>query len=192
MAHFRTHLLTVFMATIVAACLVTHVLAADPPPKLTDIIITTSRTHLLLFTGMKNGFPAEILTRIQSGIPVNYTFEIQLEEVHSGWFDTTLVDTELVHTIRYDSIKKEYLISFSEKKGETVTTRSLDKAKRLLSEINGYPLIERKRLKPDQAYALHITAILKEKRLPLGFQTLLPFMSHWNIETDPRTIEFRY
>ena len=166
--------------------------AAGNKPELKDIIITTSASDLLLFATVKNGFTGEMIEKVKNGLPITFTFHVELEQVRSGWFDTTLVEATIVHTMRYDSLKQEYQISFSEQKGHTVTTRSRTEAERLMAEVSGYQLIKRDRLIPDASYALHIKATLDENTLPLGMQSIIPFASYWDFDTDWRTIEFRY
>jgi len=161
-------------------------------PDLKDIIITTSKSHLILFATVENGFTKEMLDGIHNGLPVTFTFHVELDKIRSAWFDSTLVDTTITHKLKYDSIKQEYSVIFSEKKGRTVTTRSLEEARQLMSELNGFPLIARNQLIADAPYALKIKATLAETTLPLGIHYILPFTSLWDFETDWRTIEFRY
>ncbi len=165
---------------------------AAPRPELKDIIITTSATDLLVFATIEHGFTDEMVEQVKNGLPVTFTFHMELEQVKSGWFDSTLVETAVHHTLRFDSLKQEYQISFSERKGHTVTTRSLAQARHLMAELSGYQLIKRDRLIPDASYALHIKATLAENTLPLGLETIIPFSSYWDFDTDWRTIEFRY
>ena len=161
-------------------------------PELVDIIITTSKSHLLLFATVKNCFTEDMVKGVHNGIPITFNFHVELDAVRSGWFDSTLVETTLTHTLRYNSFKEEYEVVFSEKNGQAVTTRSLQKAKDLMAEVSGFQLIERKKLVPDAPYALKIKATLTETTLPLGMHYILPFTSFWNFETDWRTIEFHY
>jgi len=177
---------------LIVLCLCPAPATAEERPELKDIIITTSSSHLLLFATVKNGFTDEMIQGIKNGLPITFTFHVELDQVRNNWFDSTLVETTIRHTMRYDPLKEEYQVSFSERKGHTVTTRSLDEACQLQAEVSGFPLIERSRLLPDAAYALHIKATLAENTLPLGMQTIIPFSSYWDFDTDWRTIEFRY
>ncbi len=161
-------------------------------PDLKDIIITTSKSHLILFATVKNGFTSDMLEGMRNGLPVTFTFHIELDKIRTAWFDSTLVETTVTHRLKYDSIKQEYGITFSEKNGQIVTTRSLKEAKQLMAELNGFPLIARNKLIADASYALKIKATLAETTLPLGIHYILPFTSLWDVETDWRTVEFRY
>ena len=165
--------------------------STDTEPAIDDIIITTSSTHLLLFATVKNGFTEEMLEGVRNGIPLSFSFDIELERVRSKWFDVTLVEKTITHTLTYDAIKEEYTVTMSEKKNPQVT-RSRKKARQLMAEINGLEVIELNKLIPDAPYALQMKATLVENTLPLGMHYVLPFTSLWNFETDWRTIEFRY
>ncbi len=166
--------------------------AQQNTPDLKDIIITTSKSHLILFATVENGFTKDMLDGIRNGLPVTFTFHVELDKIRSAWFDSTLIDTTITHKLKYDSIKQEYSIIFSERNGQTVTTRSLKEAKQLMAELSGFPLIARNKLIADAAYALKIKATLAETTLPLGIHYILPFTSLWDFETDWRTVEFRY
>lgn len=172
-----------------------------PPPvmaeeeveaNIADIIITTSKTHLLLFCTIKNSFTNEMVEGVRNGIPILFDFSIELEKVNNNWLDTTLMETTIQHTLTYDLLKEEYQITLQERDNKTVTTESIDKAMELMAEINGIKIIERNKLTPDTPYALHIKAKLAEKTLPMNMHYIIPFISLWNFETDWRTIEFRY
>ncbi len=165
--------------------------AGSKEPTIEDIIITTSSTDLLLFAMVKNCFTKEMLEGVRNGIPLTFRFTVELEKIRSKWFDVTLVEKVINHTLSYDAVKETYQIDFSEKNKPKIT-KSQDKAKELMAELSGLKVIARKELIPDAPYALQIKATLVENTLPLGMHYILPFTSLWNFETDWRTIEFRY
>jgi hypothetical protein len=164
----------------------------DIDADITDIIITTSDTNLLLFSTVKHGFTKEMLEGVRNGIPVTFTFFIGLEQIKSHWFDSTLAEQTISHTLTFNNLKEEYTVELSERDNQTITTNSAIKAQEIMSEINGIKVIERSDLIPDTQYALSIKATLAEKKLPLNMHYIVPFISLWNFETDWRTIEFRY
>jgi hypothetical protein len=183
---------TIPILLLTALVLYSPVHAADSKePTIDDIIITTSSTDLLLFAMVKNCFTEEMLEGVRNGIPLTFRFTIELEKIRSSWFDVTMVEETINHTMSYDAIKETYQVDFSEKNKPEVT-KSQDKAKELMAELSGLKVIARKELIPDASYALRIKATLVENTLPLGMHYILPFTSLWNFETDWRTIEFRY
>jgi len=165
--------------------------AENKEPTIEDIIITTSSTDLLLFATVKNCFTEEMLKGVRNGIPLTFSFQIQLDKIRSNWFDVTLVEKTITHTMTYNAIKEEYSITFSEKNNPEVT-RLEDKARQLMAELSGLAVIARRELIPDAPYSIQIKATMDENTLPLGMHYIIPFTSLWNFETDWRTIEFRY
>ncbi len=167
--------------------------AADAPsPEIKDIIVTTSNVDLLLFATVKNAFAPTITDEIKAGAPVVFTFKLELVKISPRWLDTTLVKTEVQHTLRYDPQAQAYHISFSEQPEKDITTPDFEQAKQLMTELNGFKVITLAQLTPDSPYAIHFKVVLKKGSLPLNMQKVLPFSSLWNFETDWRTIEFRY
>ncbi len=157
-----------------------------------DIIITTSDSHLLLFAAVKNGFTDEMMEGVRHGIPVIFTFLVELEQVKNNWPDELLAEYSILHTLSWDTLKEKYVISFSEKKTEAISTESAQKALELMAELSGFKIFQRKKLYSDARYLLNIKATLAEKTLPLNMHYIIPFISLWDLETDWRTIEFKY
>jgi len=166
--------------------------AEEEAANISDIFITTSQDDLLLFCSIKNGFTREMIEGVRNGIPVTFTFHIELEKTVKNWPDTTLAEMTIEHTLTFDALKEEYRVSLPELRNGTLDTDSVDKAIDAMSELNGLRIINRNELEPDAAYALHVQATLAEKTLPLNMHYLVPFISLWNHETGKRTIEFRY
>lgn len=189
----RTLVSLIFLLFIFIAPASSLLIAQDnSTPELKDIIVTTSSTHLILFATVENSFTDQMITGVQNGIPITFTFYLELEKLRSKWFDASLVDTTITHTMTYDSLKEEYQIVRSDKKGKVKTTRSLEEAKQLMSELNSIQVIKLSELEPDAAYSLHLKATLEKNILPLGMHHVLPLTSLWDFETDWRIIEFRY
>lgn len=164
----------------------------DVEPHIADILVTTSQTHLLLFCSIKNSFTPEMIEGIHNGIPITFTFLVELEQVNNKWFDKTMTEMTIQHTLVYDSLKEQYKIYRSEKNQNPIITDSLEKAQEIIVELNGIKIISREKMKPDMPYAIHVKATLAEKTLPLYMHYIIPFISLWDFETDWRTIEFRY
>ncbi|WP_035276020.1 DUF4390 domain-containing protein [Desulfogranum japonicum] len=161
-------------------------------PELTDIIVTTSNTHLLIFATVSNAFTPDMVEGVQNGLPITFVFKLQLTKLRPRWFNSDLVDIQLTHTLTYDSLKEEYTVQYSYKKGKLQKTRSLNEAKQLMAELNGLRVIDLSNLLLDAPYAIRLKATLAKNTLPLGMHYVLPFTSLWDFETDWRTIEFRY
>lgn len=164
----------------------------EKKPNISDILITTSQTDLLLFCTIRNSFAPEMIEGVHNGFPVTFTFLIKLEKIIKNWPDSTLAEMSIHHTLTYDPIKQKYTVTLSERKSPPVVTGSIDKAIEVMSELSGIKVIRRNQLEPDKPYALHVKTTLAEKTLPLNMHYIVPFISLWDFETDWRTIEFTY
>jgi len=166
--------------------------AEETAPEIKDIIVTTSDVDLLLFATVKNGFTREMIDGVKSGIPIVFTYQMELVKTSGKWLDTTLVESAVTHTLSYDEASKQYRVVLSDQGDKTVTTADLEQAKQLMAELNGVKVIALAQLVPDAPYAIHFKVTLKKGSLPLGMHRLLPLSALWDFETDWRTIEFRY
>ena len=161
-------------------------------PEIKDIIVTTSETDLLLFATVKNAFTSAMFGDLRNGIPVVFTFKMELVRTNKRWLDNSLVQQDVIHTLTYDKERGMYNVAFSEQDDKVTSTDSLDQAKKLMAELNGVKVIALSQLIPDAPYAIHFKVTLKKGALPLGISDLVPFSTLGNFETDSRTIEFRY
>ena len=183
---------------VALSCLIVLTLAApstattDHSPEIKDIIVTTSDVDLLLFATVKNGFTQEMIEDLRQGVPIVFTYQMELVMTGGRFFNSTLVESAVTHTMAYDETNKHYRVTYSGDNGKTVTTSDLNQAKQLMAELNGVKVISLAKLVPDAPYAIHFKVTLKKGALPLGMQRFLPFSSLWDFETDWRTIEFRY
>lgn len=161
-------------------------------PHFTDIIVTTSETDLLLFGELRNSLNEDMIEGLHNGIPVRFSFFVELEKDRANWFDEELVSLEFTHSLTYDTLKETYVVDTGENPRRRYTAPSLEEAALVLNEINGLEIIELERLVPDSKYRLRIKADLHKKTLPLSLHTIIPFIGWWDVETDWFTVEFMY
>lgn len=157
-----------------------------------DITITTSKTHLLLFGVLSNDKHQELEQALHSGIPMQFTFFVELFRTRENWPDEELTTIEFNHTLRYDTLKEHYQLELEEHQNRKSTYESLEEAMKVMNDINGLKVIQLTDLTPDSSYELRIKAELFKKTLPMNLHYLIPFISMWNLETDWFTIEFTY
>jgi hypothetical protein len=161
-------------------------------PHFTDIIITTSDTHLLLFAELQNGVSDQMIEGLHSGIPIRFSFFVELEKLRSMWFNRQLTSHQFYHTLRYDTLKEIYIIEADEQNRDQYIIETLSEAIALFSEINGMKVTELSGLEAEGTYRLRLKATMDETTLPLSLHNVLPFMSWWDLDTPWHSIEFRY
>jgi len=167
-----------------------HSLAEDV--YLSDIIVTNTRDHLLVYFNVKDCFTEEMNKAIMNGISTKFTFIVKLYEAKSMWFDPEIADISLTHTIEYNSLKNEFNLLLPEQDNEEVKTKDFDEAKKLMAELVALKVIRLDRLKKGLQYQLRMKAELDKIELPFYLNYVLFFLSLWDFETDWYSVAFRY
>jgi hypothetical protein len=153
--------------------------------ELTNLVVKNTRDDLVIDLKIKGVFTEDMREAVLSGIPVSFTFLINLYEVHDFWFDKKIASIATNHKIQYDALKKEYRIMRSWGKIDPLVTKNFEKARLLMSEIDGLKIIPLTRIKKGKHYQLRVKSELNEKKIPFsGFP--------WEFETDWYTINFIY
>ena len=158
--------------------------------RLTDIIVTNTRDDLLLFMNVEGAFQESIESAVFSGVPVTFSFFVTLHQGRNLWFDKEIADLKFTHTIKYDNLKKEFTVHRSWQKGEPLVTKSIDYAKKQMTEINSFRVAPLNGLEKGRPYQLRAKAELSKRTLPLYLHYVFFFMSLWDFETDWYTIDF--
>lgn len=159
---------------------------------ITDLTATTSDTHLLLFGTLRNSLTDEMIEGLHSGIPLHFSFFIELHRQGNNRSNTVLAKQTFTHTLTYDTLKETYRVELEEDHLKKLTFASLIEAQKVLNELNGIKVIPLSGLTPDCLYTLQVRAELFNKTLPLSLHHVVPFISWWDIETDWQTLKFKY
>ncbi len=160
--------------------------------RLSNIIISNTRDHLLLFFNAEEAFNEEICKGIQSGIPTSFSYFLTLNNVRNFWIDKEIVDLELTYTIKYNNLKKEYTVTNSWANSKPKITKSFEEAKRFMTEIDSYKICKMEKLEKGEQYQVQIKAELSKITLPLYLHYILFFVSFWDFETDWHSVDFIY
>ena len=105
--HIYKHCIVILLCSVM---LLTPILGYGQDPSLVNIIVTNTRDNLLLYLTVKDAFPPEIEATLQSGVPVTFSFLINLLRVRGFWLDKELTDIKVTHSLKYDNLKKEYSV----------------------------------------------------------------------------------
>jgi hypothetical protein len=172
--------------------LLTPILGYGQDPSLVNIIVTNTRDNLLLYLTVKDAFPPEIEATLQSGVPVTFSFLINLLRVRGFWLDKELTDIKVTHSLKYDNLKKEYSVIRSWEVGKTHVVKSFEEAKKLMTEVDSLVIISLDQLEKGKQYQIQTKAELSKVTLPFYLHYVLFFVSLWDFETDWYTVDFIY
>ncbi len=190
MRHFFLHITVLLSILLFSDAMV--LAESNQEVQFQDLTITTSTTQLLLFGVLKNGKHKELEQALHSGIPMQFTFFIELYQTRANWPDKNLATITFSHTLRYDSLKENYQLEIEEQKNRKFIFKTLTKAMQVMNSINGLKVTKLTTLLPDNAYQIRIRAELFKKTLPMNLHYLIPFISMWDLETDWFSLKFTY
>lgn len=159
---------------------------------LSDIVVTNTRDHLLVYFTVNDCFTVEMNRAIESGINTTFTFFIRLYRERNLWWDKEIAEMEIKHSIKYDDLKKIYELRLSEQGDKVITVKSFDEAKRLMADVVALKVTPLTRLERGGRYEIRLMAQLDKIRLPLYLHYILFFVSLWDFETEWHTMDFRY
>jgi hypothetical protein len=157
-----------------------------------ELTATTSDKYLIVFATLENSFTAEMTEILHSGIPLRFSFFVELYKTTENWPDELIIALNFHHVMTFDTLKDNYRVTIEEDNNKVLSFRTLLAAQQEINEVNGVRIIELKQLLPDNSYKLRMRAELYQKTLPLSLHNILPFFSWWDVATDWHTITFTY
>ena len=169
-----------------------HGLAMARDASLTNIIVTNTRDDLLVYLSVEGAFTKKMEDAVKNGVPASFSFFVKLYRIRSLWIDKKMADLTITHTIKYNSLKKEYAVSRSWDSNSPVVLQSFDAAKKLMTDIDSLKVIPLALLEKSKRYQVQAKAKLSRITLPYHLHNVLFFLSLWDFETDWYTIDFIY
>jgi len=180
-----------FIPLICVLVLISSAAQADAPA-LHDISISNTNEDLILHLTLEGAFSEKIKRTTLSGVPTSFSFIIQLNHVRDLWFDEKIAHIHVVHTIKYDNVKKEFIVRRSWKNNEAELTPSFEEAQKWMNQIEDLKIIPLSRMDKGAQYQLRTKAEISKKTLPWNLHYVLFFLSFWDEETDWYVIDFTY
>ena len=141
---------------------------------------------------VQGAFTDKMKNAVLTGVPITFSFFINLYQVRNLWLDKKIASLKITHTLKYDSLKKEYVIKRSWNGDKNLSAESIEEAQRLMTDIDSLKITELRNLKKGQQYQIRAKAELSKKTLPFYLHYVLFFVSLWDFETDWYTVDFIY
>jgi hypothetical protein len=159
---------------------------------LSNLIVTNTSNDLLVYLNVEGAFRDQTVNAIMSGVPASFSFFIKLYQKRSMWFDKAIADIEIANSIKYNNLKKEFVVERSWENGRIRTAHSLQEAQKLMSDVDGLKIIHLDKLAKGRQYQVKAKAQLSKLTLPFYLHYVFFFVSLWDFETDWYTIDFIY
>ena len=151
--------------------------------RIADIVVTNSSDKVIDYAKVANCFTKRMESAILAGVPTTFTFLLDLYQERENWFDEKISSVVVKQTIKYDNVKKDFLVS-STNRPEADTFQTFENAKKAMADLNGVVVYQVNALEQDKSYYLKMKAKLEQVRLPLHMEYVFFFVSLWDFETD--------
>jgi len=188
----RNSLTTLAAAVIMSLIFLVQIPCAAQDATLSNIIVTNTNKDLLVYLNVEGAFREQTVNAIMSGVPASFSFFVMLYQKRSMWFDKAIANIEIVNSIKYNNLKKVFIVERSWENGKIRTAQSLQEAQKLMSDVDGLKIILLNKLEKGKQYQVKAKAQLSKLTLPFYLHYVLFFVSLWDFETDWYTIDFIY
>ena len=154
-------------------------------PSIVNIGVSTKAKYLMMDARLIDGFTSQILDAIENGIPVGFTYEIELRKENSVLADSLISTNTVRHKVQYDSLKKAYRFTEVGKKvRRKVITRKTSRYKKLMLTLNNIPIAPIYRLDPKENYYIRVKADLETDRFWFPFNYIFFFVPFNDFKTS--------
>ena len=154
-------------------------------PNIVNIGVGIKGKYVVMNSRLLDGFTEKILEAIESGVPMGFTFEIELRKENTAWVDSLISKNIVRHKIRFDSLKKAYYFSESGKNvRRKVITRKASRYKKLMLTLKDIPIAPVFRLDPSEKYYVRVKADLETDRFWFPFNYIFFFVPFSDRETS--------
>lgn len=150
--------------------------------KISTFIINKNKKNISLSFSTENAFSEEILDLIQSGIPVSFSFDIQIEEHRNYLPDKVIYNQEIIHKLKYSTLTKTFFVIKPYISEEPYVINSQKRAESEMTSVTDFKIELPKEYKG--LYTVYVRARLQEITLPFYMHKIFFFLSAWDFKTD--------
>ena len=168
-------------------CLLTLFLSAEgeaSDERVANLVIQITNTDILASANLIRGFSRTTEEDIQNGIPKDLFYYLLLKRRQPLWFDEEMISKTIKYTVKYDLLKKQYLVT--RRINGTIQQEVLEDfmaMKRLISTINNVKITDVHVLNDKDTYYISVKAEMKATKLPLYLDYFLFFIPILEVDT---------
>jgi hypothetical protein len=154
-------------------------------PDVVNIGVGTKGNYVVMNARLIDGFTEKIQEAINNGLPMGFTFEIELRKVNTVLMDSLVSSNKVRHRIQFDSLKKIYRFSeFGKNLKRSIITRKKARYQKLMLTLKDIPIAPIYKLDPDEKYYVRVKADLETDRFWFPFNYILFFVPFSEFETS--------
>jgi len=154
-------------------------------PSIANISVSSKGKTITMGADLVNGFSEDIVKTIKKGVPITFTYDIELVKTIPLWADKVISSNTISNTIHYDSLKKAYRFSSIGRNVQNkVLTKNQDRYKKMVSSLREIPIATISKLDPDETYYLRVKAGVETDRFWFPFNYIFFFVPFKDFKTS--------
>jgi len=154
-------------------------------PDVVNIGVGTKGKYVVVNARLVDGFTEKIQEAIENGVPMGFTFEIELRKENALWVDSLVSSNKVRHRVRFDSLKKTYRFSeFGKNIKRNIITREVSRYQKLMLTLEDIPIAPIYKLDPNEKYYVRVKADLETDRFWFPFNYIFFFVPFSEFETS--------
>lgn len=154
-------------------------------PDVVNIGVGTKGKYVVMNARLVDGFTEKIQEAIANGVPMGFTFEIELLKENMIWMDSMISSNKVRHRVQFDSLKKTYQFSeFGKNVRRKIITRNESRYQKLMLTLKDIPIAPIYKLDPNEKYYVRVKADLETDRFWFPFNYILFFVPFSEFETS--------
>lgn len=181
-----TKQITIALSILIFSCNLVQATQAS----LQNIVLDSKNENLTLSFKLKDAFSEEMKEIILNGTSITFTFFVELREIKDFWIDKKIVDIKIDHMLKYNVLKKEFVIKRSWEIDEVLMTESFAEAQNLMTAIRSLKILPFNWLENGNRYQVAVKAELSKASLPPSLRSMMFFSPSWGFATDWYILDF--
>ena len=154
-------------------------------PDVVNIGVGTKGKYVVMNARLVDGFTGKIQEAINNGVPMGFTFEIELRKANTVWMDSLVSSNKVRHRVQFDSLKKIYRFSeFGKNLKKNIITRKKSRYQQLMLTLEDIPIAPIYKLDPNEKYYVRVKADLETDRFWFPFNYIFFFVPFSEFETS--------
>jgi hypothetical protein len=154
-------------------------------PDVVNIGVGTKGKYVVMNARLIDGFTEKIQEAINNGVPMGFTFEIELRKANTVWMDSLVSSNKVRHRVQFDSLKKIYRFSeLGRNLKRKIITRKKARYQKLMLTLKDIPIAPIYKLDPNEKYYVRVKADLETDRFWFPFNYIFFFVPFSEFETS--------
>lgn len=143
------------------------VTAADRQPTIEELAATIRDGRVYLDLEASNTLDAASIERLESGLPINFEYQIEIFTQRRAWLDNTRAATTVGLETVYDAVTREYTVTrrLDGQLFDVESRRSLDELEPLLANLEDFPVLQIADTPLGEAPILRVRLVTRRRSL---------------------------